>query len=108
MVQEQYEQLLEVAHECMVACNYSYDQSFKKGDVQMLANCIQLNRECADICSYLEQAISRGSAYVLELATLSATICEACAEECEKHNDDYHQQCAIASTNCAKVCRSIA
>lgn len=108
MVQEQYKQLLVTTHDCMVACNFCYDECFKEDDVKMLAECIQLDRECADICAYLEKAISSDSSFVKEIASVCAKICGACAEECEKHDHDHCRKCAIACRNCEEACKNVA
>lgn len=83
MAHEQYQQLLQTLHECMTECNHCYDACLKEDDIKMMAECIRLDRECADICAYLEQAISRGTPFVSELASVCATICEACGNECK-------------------------
>lgn len=81
MAHEQHQQLLKTLHECMEACNHCFDACLKETDVKMMADCIRLDRECADMCAYLEQAITRNSAFVKELAGVCATICEACGTE---------------------------
>lgn len=108
MSHEQHKELLQVLHECMMACNHCYSACLQEDNVKMMAKCIQLDRECADICGYLEQAIARGTPFISELAAVCAEICEACGNECEKHNHDHCQQCAEACFKCAEACRDIA
>lgn len=108
MAQEKYEELLRTLHECMEACNHCFDACLQEDDVQMMAGCIRLDRECADMCGYLEQAITRKSPFVKELASVCAIICEACAAECEKHDHEHCQQCAKACFDCAEACRTAA
>lgn len=108
MSHEQHRELLEVLHECMTACNHCFDACLKEDHVEMMKECIRLDRECADICGYLEQAISRGTPFIRELAQVCATICEACAKECGKHAHEHCQQCAKACERCAEVCRQVA
>ncbi|PBB04811.1 MULTISPECIES: four-helix bundle copper-binding protein [Bacillaceae] len=108
MAHQQHQETLNVLHECMEACNHCFDACLKEDDVKMMAGCIRLDRECADICGYLEAAITRGSAYVSELASVCAKICDDCAEECAKHDHDHCQECAEACRKCADACRKIA
>ena len=108
MAHEQYQQLLQTLHECMTKCNHCYDACLKEDDIKMMAECIRLDRECAAICAYLEQAISRGTPFIAELASVCAAICETCGKECKKHKHDHCQECADACFTCAEACRSVA
>jgi hypothetical protein len=74
MSHEQHQELLQILHECMTACNHCYDACLQEDDIKMMGNCIRLDRECADICGYLEQAITRGTPFISELAAVCATI----------------------------------
>ncbi|ALS76374.1 ferredoxin [Planococcus rifietoensis] len=110
MAHEQHQQLLETLHDCMAACNHCFDACLQEDDVKMMAGCIRLDRECADMCAYLEQAITRNSPFVSQLAKVCAEICQACGDECQKHADmhDHCKHCAEACHKCAEACRSIA
>src|SRR5690606_41480631 len=93
----QHQELLKALHECMEACNHCFDACLKEEDVKMMAECIRLDRECADICSFLEAAISRNSPFVSQLAQVCADICKACGEECSKHD---HEHCRSGRASC--------
>lgn len=108
MTHEQNQQLLKTLHECMEACNHCFDACLKEDDVKMMADCIRTDRECADMCAFLEQAVTRNSPFVKELAGVCATICEACGKECQKHDHDHCQECAKACFECAEACRAAA
>lgn len=110
MAHEHPQQLLETLHECMAACNHCFDACLKEDEVKMMAECIRLDRECADMCAYLEQAITRNSPFVSQLAKVCAEICQTCGDECQKHADmhDHCKHCAEACHRCAEACRSIA
>lgn len=109
IVHEQHQELIQILHACAVECNHCFDACLQEEDVKMVAQCIRLDRECADICSFLEQAITRNSPFVSELASVCAKICEACGNECEKHTDHHEhcKRCAEACRRCAEACRSI-
>lgn len=108
MSYEQHQQLLQTLHECMAACNHCFDACLKEDHVQMMTECIRLDRECADICNYLEQGITRGTPFLSELAAICAKICEACGNECKKHDHDHCQKCAEACFKCAEACKKVA
>ncbi|GAA3723466.1 hypothetical protein GCM10022378_12000 [Salinicoccus jeotgali] len=75
---------LETLQQCMTERNCCFDACLKEDDVKMMAECIRLDRECADMCGYLEQAISRISPFIKALAVVCASMCDAYDEECEK------------------------
>lgn len=110
MAHEQYQDLIQTLHECMVECNHCYDACLQEDEVKMLAYCIKLDRECADICAYLEQAITRGTPFIGQLAQVCAEICEACGNECDKHADmhEHCKRCAEACHKCAEACKKVA
>src|SRR5699024_6557977 len=91
-----YEECLKALLECFEACNVCFDACLKEEDMKMMADCIRLDRECADICAFTAQAITRNSPFTKQILELCAEVCERCAEECEKHNHDHCQRCAEA------------
>ncbi|MCF6411663.1 four-helix bundle copper-binding protein [Pseudalkalibacillus salsuginis] len=106
MSHEKYQSLIDTLHECMVACNHCYDACLKEDDVKLMVDCIRLDRECADMCAFLEQALGRGTPFTAELAKACADICEACGNECKKHDHDHCQKCAESCFKCADACRN--
>jgi hypothetical protein len=72
-----------------------------------MATCIQLDRDCADMCHLAEVLMARESGLVDEFCRLCAIVCQACAEECLKHHHEHCQQCAQACQRCADECNSL-
>jgi hypothetical protein len=91
---------------CATLCNICYQECLKEEDVKMLAQCIQLDRDCADICQLAASYFARGSAHTEKLLRFCADICEQCAEECGKHSHDHCEKCAMACRTCAEMCRA--
>lgn len=75
---EQYQTVIKTLHDCMETCNHCYDDCLKEEDIHMMSDCIRLDRECAVIRGYLEQALGRGTPFASELVGVCAQICEAC------------------------------
>ncbi len=102
------ETLVETIAMCERACNMCFDACLKEDDVKMMAECIRLDRECADICAITRSFAYREGAAFEDLLEVCAKSCEACAEECEKHADhaDHCRECAEACRECAEACRS--
>ncbi|KGX92737.1 hypothetical protein N781_15645 [Pontibacillus halophilus JSM 076056 = DSM 19796] len=107
MTEEQRQKAISALHDCMAACNHCFDACLQEENIDHMRACIRLDRECADMCGYLEHALLRNSPFVGELAQACAVICDRCREECGKHDHDHCQQCAEACRTCADVCRQL-
>ncbi|MBT2293385.1 four-helix bundle copper-binding protein [Paenibacillus albidus] len=107
MTRIEYQQCIDACVKSMDACNYSYVSSLKEYDLASLRESIRLNRECADICSFAAQAMSRQSPFVVPILGLCAEICEACAAENSRHVHTHCKECIKATLACAEACRLI-
>ena len=77
-----------------------------------MADCIQLDCYSADICrmaaSFMARADSKiGAGIAQRLCALCAEICDECAKECRKHDNEHCKRCAEACEACAKACREM-
>lgn len=109
MSHENHRQLLDALNNCAAECNHCATACLEEKDVQMLARCIKLDIDCAEICSLSASFIARGSEHAEHLVRECADICNACAEECEKHPRMEHcKRCAEACRECAEACSEFA
>lgn len=99
-----YKLCIDALLNCAALCNHCASSCIKEEDPKMMAHCVQLSMECAAICYATAQLMSLGSDAVKELAKLCAVMCDACAEECNKHTSDHCLECAAACTKCADEC----
>lgn len=105
---QMYEQCIQACLECMEACNTCYDACLREEDIAKMADCIRMDRECADICAFAAKAMQSGNPFAKQICQLCAEICEACGNECKKHDHDHCQRCAEACFKCAEECRKMA
>jgi len=107
MAHEQNKQLLDALYNCAAECNHCATACLDEQDVKMLAKCINLDIDCADICTLTATLIARGSEHGNHLLEECAEICNACADECEKHQQMEHcKSCAEACRKCAEACNA--
>lgn len=60
-------------------------------------------------CWTASQLMSRDSEFVKQISNTCVELCDACAEECEKHQDMEHcKLCAQTCRKCAEECRKMA
>ena len=99
---------IDACMECINACNICFDACLKEEHINMMAGCIRLDRECADICALAVKSMQANSPFAKDICNLCATICKACGEECQKHDHDHCQKCAEACFKCADACLTMA
>lgn len=92
--------------ECILTCNYCMNACLDEEHVMMMKDCIRLDSQCSVICSTTLQLLHKHSRFMQEELELCAKACEACAEECSKHQQDHCQLCAQACKECAQACRN--
>ena len=105
MSHENHKKLISTLNECAVECNHCTSACLDEQDVKMLAKCIKLEIDCAEICRLAISFLARGSEHADHILKECSEICEACAKECEKHaNMEHCKKCAEACRKCAEAC----
>ena len=100
-----YTESMEVLMACAAACKNCVSVCINDGKP---LSCCPLCIDCADVCMLAFRLEANNSAYLKEICRVVADVCDACAEECEKHTG-YHahcKNCAEACRKCAEMCRS--
>jgi len=89
-------------------CNSDMTADLMEQEVKMMVRCIQLDIDCAQVCALTSSYLSRNSESAYPIADQCAVVCDACAEECEKHPDMPHcVECARVCRRCAQECRKL-
>jgi hypothetical protein len=109
MAHDQFKSCIDACNDCAVACDHCAVACLNEQDVRMLARCIALDIDCAQVCRLASAYMSRGSEMSGAVCELCADICDACGKECEQHDKMEHcRQCAQACRRCAEECRRMA
>lgn len=66
---------------------------------------VSLLQLCADICRISARTLLKGVEFHDPILRACASVCDACASECEDLNDDFMKRCAEACRACARSCR---
>jgi hypothetical protein len=105
MVLERNQSMLNALNDCVAQCNYCAAACLEEQDVAMLTRCIKLDIDCADVCLLTASLIARGSEHARHLLKECVEICNACANECERHSHMEHcRLCAQICRQCAEAC----
>lgn len=108
MSHQQFQSCIDACYACAVACDHCAASCLQEQDVKMMARCIALDMDCAQICRMAAAYMSRGSEFAGAICRACADVCQACGEECGKHQAQHCQECAQACRRCADECRSMA
>lgn len=108
MSHKKYQSCIDACNACLIECEHCATACLSEKDIDKLTRCIQLDRDCADICRLAIQLMSRGSKFADQICGLCADICEACANECANHKEMEHcKRCEDACNRCAEECRKM-
>jgi hypothetical protein len=101
--------LIDALNNCATECSHCAMACLDEKDVKMLTACIKLNIDCAEVCRLTASLLSRSSEHGVHLLKECAELCDACAEECDKHSHMEHcKRCAVICRDCAEECSAIA
>jgi hypothetical protein len=103
-----YQSCIEACLRCAAVCNHCASSCLQEEDVKMMACCIRLDMECAAICYATAQLMSLGSGQAKDICRICAGMCQACGDECARHQMEHCQKCAAACHACAEECRRMA
>jgi hypothetical protein len=98
-------ELIQEMVNCALACEACAAACMGEENVSMMTRCIELDRDCADICSLAARLLLRDSEIAAQYLTVVEEICQLCADECNKHEHVHCKACAEACLNCAESCR---
>jgi hypothetical protein len=90
---------------CALACEACATACLGEEDVTLMTRCIELDRDCADICTLGARLLIRESETTSQYLTMTEEICQLCADECSKHEHAHCKACAEACLSCAEACR---
>lgn len=91
---------------CINHCNFCADSCLDEDDVKKMVDCIRTDKVCAEVCSALSQVLATSYSDVRGLVQYCKKVCEACADECGKHEAQHCKDCAKACQECVKACEA--
>lgn len=98
--------LIQQLLDCAVACENCAASGLDEQDVTPMAHCIEVSRDCADICNLAAKLLIRDSEYAHDFLKLCERACSHCATECGQHSHQHCKTCAELCEACAKACHN--
>lgn len=102
-----YSSCIQACNDCADACDYCAAACLTEDNVQMMAACIALDVDCANICRTAAGFMARDSEFAGGICQVCAEVCDRCGDECAKHDAPHCQACAEACRRCAEECRNM-
>ena len=99
-----HEQLINTLLGCAQACEMCMSACLDEDEVTPMAHCIELDRDCSEICLLGAKLLIRASEISHKFLLICEDACRSCAEECSKHKDDHCKACTDACRKCADAC----
>lgn len=107
MLNHNHNDLIQTLINCALTCEMCATECLQEDDVKMMAECIRLDRDCADLCNQAAILLQRGSKIGHQYLLICEEICRMCGEECKKHSTmDHCKKCAEACMQCAEACHA--
>jgi hypothetical protein len=91
--------------DCALTCEACAGACLNEENISLMARCIELDRDCADICLQAARLLQRQSEIADDFLLVCEKICRMCAEECNKHSHEHCKICAETCEACADACR---
>jgi predicted PolB exonuclease-like 3'-5' exonuclease len=97
-------ELIQELINCALACEACAAACLTEQEVTSMTRCIELNKDCADICFLASRLVMRESEVQEQYLAICEEICRLCMEECQKYESEHCKICADTCERCADVC----
>lgn len=105
MAHQEHRSCIDACVRCAQECEHCANACLGEPEVEKMTECVRLDRDCAELCWTAAGYMSRGSQFLNELCEVCADVCDSCAAECHKHEQEHCQRCADACRQSADECR---
>ncbi|MCD8072123.1 MAG: four-helix bundle copper-binding protein [Alistipes sp.] len=95
-VKQAVQELRDALTECVHRCNHCFTSCLMEDDVKMMADCIRLDKDCIEACTFAMKFLYKRSRFKREVLMLCKNIYIVCSEECSKFQNDHCRMCAEA------------
>ena len=99
---------IEICQECHATCLETVMHCLAMGGPHATPEHIGLMLDCVDICRTSADFMLRGSPRHTLTCSACAEVCEACAVDCDRFEDDFMKECVMVCRRCAASCREMA
>ena len=104
------QQCLDDCSSCAAVCTHTAHHCLTLGGPHAAPDHQRLMHDCAALCTAAVSLMARQSDHAPDLCRLCATLCTACADDCERlgATEPAMQHCAQVCRRCAQSCHHMA
>jgi hypothetical protein len=105
------DEVKECIQECLICyrtCTETTIKCINTGGKHSEGRHLNLLMDCAKICNSNTNFMLRNSRYYPQTCALTAEICDKCADDCDRFDEEFMKNCASVCQHCAKSCREMA
>ncbi len=106
-VSDPMQMCIDLCQECHDTCLQTIRHCLTMGGDHAAPEHISLMLDCVSICHTSADFMLRQSAYHVLTCGVCAEVCDACAADCERFDDDFMRACAETCRRCAASCREM-
>lgn len=77
MSHQKYQACIDSCIQCAQACEHCANACLSEADVQAMANCVRLDKDCAAFCWLTAAFMAQRSGFDTEVCRLCAIVCDA-------------------------------
>ncbi|WP_415064317.1 four-helix bundle copper-binding protein [Bdellovibrio sp.] len=93
---------------CARSCTETFHYCLEQKGTAFSGKHLSLLQICVESCQLSARLLIAGSEFHHQACELSFEICEACATECERYEEDeVFKRCAATCRRCAEYCRAM-
>lgn len=107
MAQQPFQSCVDACNACADACDFCAISSLQEPDTKVMARCIALAIDCAQMCRLAAGFIARGSEVSTVICQACIQLCEDCREECAQYKMPHCKACEKACHDCINACRNM-
>lgn len=94
--------------DCYQTCTETIARCLITGGKHAAYEHLNLLMDCAKICNTNADFIIRNSPYYPQTCGITADICDECADNCDRFDEDFMKECSAVCRRCAESCREMA
>lgn len=104
MDQPLFQPCIDACNICADTCDRCATLCLQEPDTKVMARCITLEIDCAQVCRVAAGFMARGSELSHTICQACLEVCEDCRQECAQYQMEHCKECEMACRLCAQEC----
>lgn len=93
--------------DCARVCKQTLSRCMQMGGTHTSPKHISLLNDCIEVCNTTAKLLQSNSMYHMDQCAVCQKVCEACAYDCERFQEQFMKDCAGVCLDCSKACEQM-